>query len=574
MSDKQTAMRIFKEMATLLELQGANPFKSKAYVKAARELQQHEGQPAEWIASGAIKEMRGFGKSLQEKLNELVETGKVSEHEELRSSFPEGLLKILTIPGLGSKKVRVLYEELGIESVEELEEACQTDKLLGIDGFGKKSQEKILQGIQQIRRYQGRHRLNQALPFAQRLLSDLRDQPDVQQLDLGGSLRRWKETVKDIDFVVATDNPEAVMEFFVNHPLAEHIIAHGSTKSSIMLNNGINVDLRTVTPKQYPYALMHFTGSKEHNTEMRRRAKDRGMKLNEYGLFKGENLVECESETDIFKELDLNYIPPELREDRTEFEWAVEMNHPPLVELSDIKGVFHAHSTYSDGAATLKEMAEATRALGYSYLGITDHSKTAYYAGGLSIEEVLKQHKEIDELNKEWDDFQLFKGIESDILGDGSLDYPDEILEQFDFVIASVHSQFKMSQDEMTARIIKAIEHPATTMVGHPTGRLLLNRDAYPLDIYKVVDAAAANNVIIEINANPYRLDIDWRILEYARDKGMLVSINPDAHSTKGLEDIQYGVGVARKGGLGPDHVFNALDLDTVREKLKTLRSS
>ncbi len=568
MSDKRTAIKIFEEMATLLELQGANPFKSRAYTKAARELQQHEGQLSEWIVSGAIHSMKGIGKSLKEKLIELVETGKIREHEELRASFPDGLMEMLKIPGLGPKKARTLYQELGLSNIDDLEEACLTDKLLPLPGFAKKTQEKLLQGIEQLRMYQGRFRLNQALPYAKQIIADLRAMPDVEQVELGGSLRRWKETVKDLDFVVATRNPEAVMKAFVEHPLKEHIIAHGPTKSSITLSSGLNVDLRTVKPEQYPYALMHFTGSKEHNTTMRKRAKDRDMKLNEYGLFRGDTLVECSSETEIFAALGLHFVPPELREDRDEFEWAEKADHPPLVELSDIQGIFHAHSTYSDGSATLREMAEATRDMGLTYLGITDHSRTAYYAGGLSIEEIQQQHKEIDELNQEWKDFQIFKGIESDILGDGSLDYPEEILAQFDFIIASVHSQFNMSSEEMTARIIRAIEHPSTTMLGHPTGRLLLNRDSYPIDIYKIVDAAIANNVIIEINSNPYRLDLDWRILGYGREKGLVVSVNPDAHTIPGISDIQYGVGIARKGGLSAKHVFNTYDLPTIREKL------
>lgn len=572
MSDKNTAVRIFNDLAILLELQGVNPFKIKAYTNAARELQQHEGELSEWIASGAISEMKGIGKSLADKLTELVQTGKIAEYEELRTSFPEGLIALLRIPGLGAKKVRVLYEQLGISNIEALEQACQQNQLLTLPGFGQKTQEKILQGIAQVRQYQGRFRLNQALPFAQQLLADLRAIPAVLCAELGGSLRRWKETVKDIDFVVATDDSESVMNAFVKHPLAAHIIAHGPTKSSITLHNGLNVDLRTVTLQQYPYALMHFTGSKEHNTTMRKRAKDRGLKLNEYGLFREDELVLCDSESAIFAALDLHYIPPELREDRTEFTWAEVAESPLLVDVAQIKGIFHAHSTYSDGNASLREMAEACRNKGFQYLGITDHSRSAYYAGGLSIEAVLQQHVEIETLNHEWHDFQLFKGIESDILVDGRLDYPEDILSLFDFVIVSVHSQFKMTQDEMTARIIRAIENPYTTMLGHPTGRLLLNRDAYPVDMHKVIDAAVANQVVIEINANPYRLDIDWRLLEYARNKGMMVSINPDAHAVAGLDDIQYGVGIARKGGLSAEHVLNTLDLEQIRVKLRTMR--
>lgn len=567
MVDKKQAASMFEEIAMLLELKGENPFRSRSYIKAARAVQDLEEDLTKLVESGDIAKVDGIGKGTAEKLQELVKTGKMAYYDELRASFPAGLLDMLSIPGLGPKKARVLYDKLEIASLEDLEKACTEDKVMALDGFGKKSQEKILKGIQQVRKYQGRFLVNKAAPYAKQLLDFLRALPEVQQVEVGGSLRRRKETVKDIDFVSATLEPEAVMEAFVNHELSVDTIAHGPTKSSITLENGINVDLRCVTPDQYAYALMHFTGSKEHNTIMRSRAKQYDMKLNEYGLFKGEELVPCESETEIYKALDLHFIPPELREDRGEFEWAEERDCERLLEVDDLQGIFHAHSTYSDGAATLEEMGEAARAMGMQYLGMTDHSRTAYYAGGLSIERVIEQQKEIDTLNEKWDDFRLFKGIESDILTDGSLDYPQEILDSFDFIIASIHSQFNMSEEDMTARIIKAIEHPATTMIGHLTGRLLLSREAYPVNVYKVIDAAVANNVIIEINANPYRLDLDWRVLGYGRDKGLVVSINPDAHSTRGLSDIEYGVGIARKGKLGPDHVFNTRSLKDIEQQ-------
>lgn len=568
MVDQKQAAAIFEEIATLLELKGENPFRSRSYLNAARAIQDLEGDLAELAADGKLAKVRGIGKGSAEKLTELIQTGKMSYHDELKASFPPGLLEMLDIPGLGPKKARVLYDQLDISSLEDLEQACIDNKVMELSGFGKKSQEKILKGIEQIRKYQGRFLIHHALPFAEQLLAFLREHPHVQRAEVGGSLRRRKETVKDIDFVAATDEPDAVMEDFVNHDLGVSVIAHGSTKSSITLHNGINVDLRCVTPAQYASAIMHFTGSKEHNTAMRARAKQRDMKLNEYGLFQGDDLVECHTEEEIYKALDLHFIPPELREDRGEFEWAEQRDCHRLLEVEDIKGIFHAHTTYSDGAASLKEMGEAAREMGMQYLGITDHSRTAYYAGGLQIPEVLRQHKEIDQLNAEWEDFKILKGIESDILTDGSLDYPQDILDQFDFIIASVHSQFNLAEEAMTERIIKAIEHPSTTMIGHVTGRLLLSRESYPLNVYKIIDAAVANDVIIEINANPHRLDLDWRVLSYAKEKGLTVSINPDAHSTQGLADIIYGVGIARKGGLGPEDVFNTKPLKAVLTQL------
>jgi DNA polymerase (family 10) len=399
-------------------------------------------------------------------------------------------------------------------------------------------------------------------------LSDLRELPEVESADIAGSLRRWKETVKDMDLVVATRHPDKVMQAFIEHPLTQEVIVSGSTKTSVRLKHQINVDLRAVSPEQYPYALMHFTGSKEHNTEMRQRAKDRDLKLNEYGLFRGEELIPCANEQQIFEQLDLHYIPPELREATDEFEWAEKQNYPDLIATTDIKGLFHIHTTYSDGTATLEELAASARSLGLEYLGISDHSQSASYAGGLTADDVEEQHFEIDELNKLWNNFKLLKGIESDILPNGSLDYPDEILAQFDFVIASIHSYFKLSEEDMTRRVIIAIENPATTMLGHPTGRLLLHRLPYQINIYKVIDAAIANDVIIEINSNPYRLDLDWRVLDYARNNGLMVSINPDAHNLLGLGDFEYGVGIARKAALCPKHVFNTRDLSAVQKYL------
>lgn len=567
MVDKKKVAYLFEEIAMLLELKGENPFRSRSYLNAARAIQELEGDLETLFRAGTLSKVRGIGKGTAEKLGELIETGKMQFYEELKASFPKGLLDMLDIPGLGPKKARFLFDNLQIASLEDLEKACKEDQVMALKGFGKKSQEKILKGIEQMRMYQGRYLVHKAAPFAEQLLHFLRELPDVEQAELGGSLRRRKETVKDIDFVVSTRTPEHVMEAFVQHPLSTSIIAHGSTKSSITLEHGINVDLRCVTPEQYAYAVMHFTGSKEHNTIMRSRAKQHDMKLNEYGLFKGEERIHCDTEEEIYKTLGLHFIPPELREDRGEFDWAEQHECVQLVEIDDIKGIFHAHSTYSDGAATLREMAEATRNLGYQYLGITDHSQTAYYAGGLQPREVLRQLDEIEQLNQEWEDFRIFKGIESDILTDGSLDYTDDLLERFDFVIASVHSQFNLDEEAMTQRIIRAIEHPATTMIGHLTGRLLLSREGYAHNPYKIIDAAVANDVIIEINASPYRLDLDWRLLNYGKEKGLIVSINPDAHSVEGLKDIQYGIGIARKGGLQAAQVFNTLELSTIEQR-------
>ncbi len=571
--DKQQAAQIFSEIAILLELNGENAFRIRSFTNTARQLRGLEGDLGEMLATGEIAKVSGIGKGTVERLKEIAKTGTLAEYETLKQAFPAGLTEMLKVPGLGAKKVRALYEHLQVGSLGELEYACRENRLLALEGFGVKTQENILKGIEHVRRFQGRFLISTARRVAVQLLSELRGLAEVEMAEVGGSLRRWKETVKDVDLVAATSESAKVMEWFVSHPWVTSVVGHGPTKSSVVLGNGLQVDLRTVSREQYPYALMHFTGSKEHNTVMRSRAKDRGMKLNEYGLFRGDDLVICEDEAAIYRALDLHFIPPEMREDHGEFEKAASVL-PTLVTQTALRGVFHAHTVESDGSARLEEMAEACRAQGWSYLGVTDHSQSAHYANGLTVERVLRQHQEADALNQKWSDFVILKGIESDILADGSLDYADEILAHFDFVIASVHSQFKMTEEAMTARIIRAIEHPATTMLGHPTGRLLLSREGYSLDMAKIIDAAIANGVIIEINANPYRLDIDWRFLERACARGLLVSINPDAHSIEGLEDVIYGVGIARKGGLEPASVFNTWPLEEVRRWLSARKKN
>jgi DNA polymerase (family 10) len=571
--EKSHVADLFDEIAVLLELHGENPFRTRSYSKASRLLRSLEGDLGAMIASGEIAKLPGIGKGTVERLEEYAQSGKIALHEELKAAFPATLLDLLKIPGIGAKKARILYEKLGIGSLGELEYACKENRLLSLEGFGKKTQENILNGIAYIKRYQGRSLLPPAQKAATALLSMIRGLSSVKRAEIGGSLRRAKETVKDIDLVASSDDAEAVMAAFLAHPSVSSVIGQGPTKASVLLENGLQADLRVVSDEAYPYALMHFTGSKEHNTVMRQRAKDRGMKLNEYGLFQGEALIRCEDEAAIYRALGLAFIPPEMREDMGEFVLGEADTLPVLVTKEMLQGTFHAHTVYSDGAGTLAQMAEAAQARGLHYLGITDHSRSAYYAGGLSIERVREQWAEIDALNAGFSDFRLFRGIESDILADGSLDYPDDILAGFDFVIASVHSQFKMSEAEMTARIVRAIEHPATTMLGHPTGRLLLSRDGYPVVMEAIIDAAIANDTIIEINASPYRLDIDWRYLARACARGLRISINPDAHRPDALDDIAYGVGIARKGGLSASSVFNTLSLPDVTAWLAQRRA-
>ncbi len=569
--NKLEVSKILEEIGTLLELKGENPFKFRAYHNASVTVEALEEDLDKAIEDGTLAEQKGIGKGLYEKIVELNNTGRLKYYEDLKKEIPAGLLEIIRIPGVGPKKAKALYEELGISTVGELEYACMENRLIDLHGFGETTQAKILKGIEYYRKGMGHHLFNVALKDAERLLTLLEKNKDIKMRSIAGSIRRRKEVIKDIDIVASAihERVGSVMDFFTTLPDVQSIVAKGDTKSSVILSSGINADLRIVSDSEYPFALHYFTGSAEHNTAMRSRAKKFGLKLNEYGLFKGEKSLQCKSEEEIFKALGLTYIPPELREDKGEIEAAEQGKLPELIEPSDIKGIFHVHTTYSDASMTLHEVVKLAQGAGYQYIGISDHSKSAYYAGGLTEEKLRAQHDEIDGLNSKLKNFYIFKGIECEILSDGSLDYSDEILAEFDFVIASVHSRFNMSEEEMTDRIIKAISNPYTTMLGHPTGRLLLSREGYKVDLHKVIDAAAEKGVVIELNAHPYRFDLDWRYCKYAKEKGVKVSINPDAHHTGDLLNVAYGVGIARKGWLTSRDVLNTMRLNEIREFLK-----
>ncbi len=567
--DKKTVINILNEIGLLLELKGESPFKSRAYYNAARTMEVLDDDIEKLIKEDRLKDVKGIGDALNKKLIELITTGKLEYYDNLKASIPEGLIEMLKIPGLGPKKIKTLYEKLDIKTVGELEYACVENRLVELPGFGEKTQKKILEGIQFIKQFSGKHLFMDAYLEATSLKQYLIDSGLIIRCEIAGSLRRKKEIVKDIDILATTESPEKLVDVFTKYEGIRDIVAKGETKTSITLKSGINVDLRVVKDEEYPYALHHFTGSKEHNTAMRHRARQMGIKMNEYGLFKDDLLVKCRDEEEIFYNLNLSYIPPELRENMGEIEAAEKGLLPVLIEEKDIKGVFHVHTIYSDGANTISEMVNAARDRGYKIIGITDHSKSAFYANGLKEEDVLRQLDEIDELNSKYSDIKILKGIESDILKDGSLDYDEDILRRFDFVIASVHSNFKMSKDDMTERIIKAIKNKYTKIIGHLTGRLLLSRDGYDIDMYKVIDSAAEYGKVIEINSSPYRLDIDWRYIKYAKEKGVKFAICPDAHRIEGLDDIKYGIGIARKGWLEAKDVINTYDFDELNKILR-----
>lgn len=565
--EKEKVVEVLREIALLLQLKGENPFKVRAYEKGARAIELLEEDLDLLVKEKRLQEIDGIGKALKEKIEELVTTGRLLYYEELRKEFPDTLFELFKVPGLGPKKIQLLYNKLGITSLGELEYACLENRLLSLPGFGEKTQQNILKGISYLKRYRSMYLFSEAWAVANDMLEQIKKLPGVGQAHVAGSLRRRKELVKDIDILAESSSPEALMDWFTSQEEVDEVIAKGDTKSSIRLKNGMAVDIRVVSSQQYPYALHHFTGSKEHNTALRHIARSRGIKMNEYGMFKGEEgiLIPCKSEAEIFNALGMDYIPPELRENYGEIEAALNGSLPELVRAEDIKGIFHVHTNYSDGRTSLQEIAEAAMALGYSYIGIADHSQSAFYANGLTAEDIIRQHQEIDELNRRYEGrFKILKGIESDILPDGSLDYPDEILASFDFVIASIHSRFSMDRDAMTERIIKAIENPYTTILGHPTGRLLLSREGYSVDMDAILEQAAKHGVCVEINSNPHRLDLDWRWCRKAKELGISLVISPDAHDIAGLYDVYYGLGIARKGWLTRDDIINCLDWDEV----------
>ncbi len=571
---KSDVVRIFDDMASILDILGENPFKVRSYENAARVIDGLTGDLGEMVASGELLDVKGIGKSLFAHIEELCDTGRLEIYEEAKAKVPGGLLDMLRIPGMGPKKVKAVYEKLGVTSIDELEHAANDNKVAALDGFGTRTQIKILYGIQSVRKFSERHLFNTAMDEARGIYDEIVKHPDVRRALIGGSLRRRRETIKDIDILVSASTSGGIMDLFTTLPRVASIVAKGDTKSSVVFKSGIAGDLRVVGDNEFPFAANYFTGSKEHNTELRARAKKMGYKLNEYGLFEGEKLIPCKDEAAIYAALGLDYIPPELREAQGEIEAAEKHELPDLVAEDDIRGLFHVHTTASDGTVTAEEMARGAQAMGFEYLGIADHSRSAAYAGGLSIARVEEQHKEIDELNKRLEGFRVFHGIESDILPDGSLDYPPEILDLFDFVVASVHQNFRMSEADMTRRIINAISNPHMTILGHPTGRLLLAREGYAVDLPAIIDAAAQNHVVIEINSNPHRLDLDWRYVRSARDKGVKLAVCPDSHAVKGMEDFRYGVGIARKGWLTRSDVVNCLDTRGVESFLVSLKKS
>ena len=567
------------EIGTLLELQGENSFRANAYHNAARTVRQVIGNLPELVARKELGQIRGIGETMIEKITTLVTTGKLPYLETLRSEIPAGMIDMLRLPGIGPKKVKALHDNLGIDSTDALKKACEAGTVADLKGFGKKTQDKILEGIKFLGTVGHRVRIDLALPLGETLLAEIQKMPGVIRSSICGSLRRRKETTGDIDILASSDDPQPIMDAFVKLPQVVQVTNHGPTKSSVVASMHVhgekvtmNADLRVVTEEQYPFALFYFTGSKEHNIRLRQMAIDRGWTMNEYALGSDKKKVKAKTEEDIYQAFDLLYVPPELREDTGEIEASEKHKLPKLIENDDIRGVFHNHTTYSDGSASLEQMAIATKALGLEYFGVADHSQSLTIARGMPVAVVRKQWAEIDRVNEKLKGVRILKGIESDILPDGSLDYDDEILAGFDYVVGSVHANFAMSEAEQTARVCKALSNPYLTMLGHSTGRLLLKRDAYKINLDEVLKAAAKHGKMIEINAQSSRLDLDWIHVKRAKEMGIPIVINPDAHSPGELELYKYGVDVARRGWLTKDDVFNTKSLKDVMKELEKRR--
>lgn len=579
--DKDQVAEILQEIGVLLELKGENPFKTRAYVNGARTLEGLTEPLEKLVKEERLGELKGFGDALQQKITELVTTGRLKYYEELKASVPAGLVAMLDIPGLGPKKVKALHDKLGVDSVEKLEAVCKEGKVADLDGFGEKTQSKILEGIEFRRKYASRHRIVDALEVAEPILDDLRGHPDVIRCSTAGSLRRFKEVIGDIDFLVSSKHHKEVIEYFTQLPGVMNVIAKGDTKSSVIVEGGIQADLRVVSDAEYPFALAYFTGSKEHNIVMRQRAIQRGLRLNEYGLFRSKEetrdpklLVPCQTEEDIFKILELPYIPPELREDHGEFAAGEKNELPRLLEWTELRGSLHNHSNWSDGRNSLEDIAEYMEGLGCDYWAITDHSRASFQANGLDPERLRKQIKEVKAINQkledEGHDFRLLTGSEVDILKE-RLDFEDDLMAELEVVVASLHVPGSEEADN-TKRLIRAAENPYVHMLGHLTGRLLLEREAYKVNQQAVIDACAETGTWIELNASPYRFDMDWRMWQYAKSKGVKCVVNCDAHRQEHAGFLRLGAGIARKGWLTRGDVINTLTLRELRKELQKKR--
>ncbi|MGA2976490.1 MAG: DNA polymerase/3'-5' exonuclease PolX [Spirochaetia bacterium] len=569
--DNRAIADILGDIAVFSEIAGENPFKARAFQNVARAVEKHPESVAALSAEGRLREIKGIGKSIEEIIQEVVTTGASRVLAELKAKFPPGITELLSLSGMGPKKVKAVFEKLGISTIGELEYACRENRLVSLEGFGEKTQSNILKAIDFHKTTQASRLYSEALIIGEELVKIAAVAKLFSRIDIAGSLRRGKSTFKDIDILLVPRKGkgiEAIREKLVS--LADTdangpaVISAGDTKVSIR-RLGLQVDFRIVPEESYPAALQHFTGSKEHNTLLRSRAKGKGLKMSEWGVFGSDGkALPLKDEADVYSKVGLAWIPPELREADGEIEAAESGKLPALVEAKDLRGMIHVHSSASDGTRTIEEMARECMRRGYSWLCLSDHSRSASYAGGLSAEDLLSQVREIRALNRTLAPFRVFAGVESDILADGGLDYPDSVLAKLDFVIGSIHSKLSMDREAATARLLAAAANPRMTILGHPSGRLLLTREGYQWDETAILDALAARGAGLEHNCNPHRLDPDWQVLKRAARKGIRVAIDPDAHDVEGLDDMRYGIVMARKAWLTKQDVLNCRDVEEI----------
>ena len=575
----QQIARIFNEMADLLEIKGENPFRIRAYRRAAQNV---EGLPKDvaQMTEDEILEIPGIGKDLAGKIRHYADSGKMEAYEELKNLVPGGLASLLSVPGLGPKTAKLLYDRLKIKDIDDLERLVRAHRLSGLPGIKDKTEENILKGIEMMRRGKERLPIGRVLPIANEIIAWLREKAPVQELVLAGSLRRWKDTIKDIDILATSGTPGKVMGLFVHLPMVKEILMRGPTKSSVLTTEGIQVDLRVVDKDSFGAALAYFTGSKAHNIRIREMAVKAGLKINEYGIFREKDSARLggKDEKDVYRLLGLPSIPPELREDTGEIEAAMEGRLPKLLELSDIRGDLHVHTKRSDGSHTLEELVDAARSRGYQYLAVTDHTKGLGIARGLNEDKIMEQMKEIKKVNSRMRGFRVFMGAEVDIRSDSTLDLPDEILRQLDIVVASIHSGFKQSREQLTRRLVAAIQNPYVSVIAHPTGRLIGERDAYEVDMERVFAALKESGKAVEMNAYPLRLDINDTLAKKAKEMNIPVAISTDTHVLSQFDYMVYGVSIGRRGWLEKNDVLNTLHTGNLlkwlqRSKLSHLRA-
>jgi len=563
---------ILREVADLLDIEGADDFRVRSYRQAAQSIDNLSGNLREMVKQDKdLTELSGIGESIAEKIKEIVSTGSLKQLEEIKQRVPEHLADLLKVEGLGPERVKELHDELDINSLEDLKEAVENQKVRELGGFGVKMEENI---GKELKRTDGESRilLIRAEEYAHPLVAYLEEFDEIGRVEIAGSYRRRKETVGDLDILVTCDKKEAVMEHFTSYEDIQEVLSKGDTRSSVRMRSGLQVDLRVISDESYGAALVYFTGSKQHNIRIRERALDRDLKINEYGVFKEnkEESIAGKTEKEVYESVDLPVIPPELREDRGEVKAAEQENLPKLITLEDLKGDLHMHTTYSDGGSSIKEMAEAAKELGHEYIAITDHSKRVTVANGMDADELAKQIEKIEEINSELDGIRILKGIEVDILDDGALDLPDDILKRLDLRVCSIHYKLGLSEKKQTKRILKAMGNPLFNILGHPTGRQMPDRGEMNLDMETIMEAALENGCFLEVNATPRRMDLNDRYCRMAKERGLKVVISTDAHSTGELEHQKYGVFQARRGWLEKEDVINTRDVNDLLELLNS----